>query len=181
MRKLVPDPSVQFENRLARAIAQISNLGRDLQSLSHRLHSSNLKYLGLASAVFGHCRELADQYNVHIEVESNEIPDDLPEEVSLCVFRVLQEALQNAVKHSGSQHFEVSLFGGSGDLLLTVHDSGIGFDPAETTKGPGLGLTSIRERMKLVDGELSIESGQGDGTTIQVRVPLKSRARTATV
>jgi signal transduction histidine kinase len=103
----------------------------------------------------------------------------LSQEVSLCVFRVLQEALQNAIKHSGSQRFQVSLGHISNEILLTVHDSGIGFDPAEAMKGRGLGLTSMKERLKLVDGELSIESRPRTGTTIHVRVPLISRTRFA--
>jgi signal transduction histidine kinase len=84
----------------------------------------------------------------------------------------LQEALQNAIKHSGSRRFQVSLSRTSNEIFLTVHDSGIGFDPVEAIKGRGLGLTSMKERLKLVYGELSIESQLRAGTTIHVHVPV---------
>ena len=112
---------------------------------------------------------------MQIDLHSENIPADLSQEISLCIFRVLQEALQNAIKHSGSQRFQVWLSRASNE----IHDSGIGFDPVEAIKGRGLGLTSMKERLKLVDGELSIESQLRAGTTIHVRVPLTSRTRSA--
>jgi signal transduction histidine kinase len=87
----------------------------------------------------------------------------------------LQEAIQNAAKHSGSRHFEVSL----SEVELTVRDSGIGFDPEEAMKGRGLGLTSISERLKLVNGDLSIDSQPQRGATIRARVPLATRMKSA--
>src|SRR5271163_3293324 len=98
---------------------------------------------------------------------------------SLCVFRVLQEALQNATKHSGSKHFQVSLSAESNEICLTVQDSGSGFDPAEAIKGRGLGLTGMKERLKLVNGDLSIDSNRQAGATIHARVPLSPPAQTA--
>jgi signal transduction histidine kinase len=84
----------------------------------------------------------------------------------------LQEALQNAIKHSGSRQFEVLFRGRANEIELTVHDSGIGFEPEEAIKGSGLGLTSMQERLRLVDGQLSIDSKPQCGTTVQARVPL---------
>ena len=100
------------------------------------------------------------------------LPKDLPSGTALCLFRVLQEALQNAIKHSRSQHFQVSLIGERNQIDLTVRDSGCGFDAWAAVKGSGLGLTSMRERLKLVHGELSIESQLRKGTTIHARVPV---------
>jgi signal transduction histidine kinase len=91
----------------------------------------------------------------------------------------LQEALQNATKHSGSRQFQVSLKGGANEIELTVHDSGAGFEPEEATKGRGLGLTSMQERLKLVNGQLSIDSKPQRGTTIHARVPLNPRMKSA--
>jgi signal transduction histidine kinase len=116
---------------------------------------------------------------VQIAFHSENIPRELPREISLPLFRVLQEALQNATKYSGSRQFQVSLRGGANDIELTVHDSGIGFEPEEAIKGPGLGLTSMQERLKLVDGQLSIDSKPQRGTTIQARVPLSPRMKSA--
>jgi signal transduction histidine kinase len=125
------------------------------------------------------CRELSDQHGVEIEFHSKNIPKDLPQEVSLCLFRVLQESLQNATKHSGSRQFQVSLNAGTNEIELRVHDSGLGFDPQEAMKGRGLGLTSMQERLKLVDGHLSIESKPQLGTTIHARVPRNPRTKSA--
>ena len=97
----------------------------------------------------------------------------LPREISLCLYRVLQEALQNVVKHGGSRHAHVSLNGHIDTINLTVKDSGAGFDPHEAMRGPGLGLTSMKERLKVVGGQLSIHSQRGRGTTIHAVAPLR--------
>jgi signal transduction histidine kinase len=109
---------------------------------------------------------------VKISFRCNGLSEDLSGDVSLCLFRVLQEALHNAVKYSGVNQFEVSLECASQEIQLSVHDSGAGFDPKTTTAGHGLGLTSMKERLKLVSGELSIESKPHAGTTILARVPV---------
>jgi PAS domain S-box-containing protein len=158
---------------------QVEDLANDVQALSHQLHSPKLDYLGLAAAAAGFCKELSDRQRVEIEFHSENIPKELPKEISLCLFRVLQEALQNAIKHSGSRQFQVSLKDGTNEIELTVRDSGIGFETDEAIKGPGLGLTSMQERLKLVNGQLSIDSKPQRGTTIQARVPLKPRMKSA--
>jgi PAS domain S-box-containing protein len=168
----------EIRESIGKTVQDVSSLTKDLQALSHRLHSSKLEFLGLAAAVTGFCSELADQHKVVIDLHSEDIPRDLSPEVSLSIFRVLQQALQNAIKHSGSRHFEVSLSHTSNEIILTVHDSGRGFDAVEALKGRGLGLISMKERVTLVDGELSIECLPQQGTTIYVRVPL-SRTRSA--
>src|SRR5262249_52166302 len=108
-----------------------------------------------------------------------DMPRTVPEEISLCLFRVLQEALHNAVKHSKVRHFEVGLRGTSDAVHLTIRDSGLGFDPEQAINGRGLGLTSMQERLKLVNGTLSIESEPERGTTVNARVPLNPARRTA--
>ena len=158
---------------------QMRDLCADIQALSHRLHSSKLEYLGLASAAAGLCREVSERQGVEIDFQCDDIPKNLHQEISLCLFRVLQEALQNATKHSGSRHFEVSLKCSSEEIALRVSDSGVGFDPNEIIKGQGLGITSMRERLKLIGGELSIDSRQHLGTTLRARVPRNSTAKLA--
>jgi PAS domain S-box-containing protein len=171
----------EFGNVIGKAKEDVLNLAHDIQALSHRLHSSKLEYFGLAQAAASYCSELCGQYDVDIHLQTEHIPPDLPEDIALCMFRVLQEALQNAIKHSRSRRFDVLFDRAVSDMLcLTVHDSGIGFDPAEAIKGPGLGLVSMRERVKLIGGELSVESQPGKGTTVHGCVPLM-RARPASV
>ena len=172
--------AVQLDGlKTAEVRKQIEDLASDIQELSHRLHSAKLEYLGLEAAVASFCRELSDRQGVEIGFQSKNIPKDLPQEVSLTLFRVLQEALQNAVKHSGSRHFQVSLTGGANAIELTAHDSGIGFEPREAIKGRGLGLTSMQERLRLIDGQLSIDSKPQYGTTVRVRVPFHPRTKSA--
>jgi PAS domain S-box-containing protein len=155
---------------------QLESLGNDTQLLSRTLHPSKLRYLGLAKTAESFCKQLSTK-TAEINFQAENIPKDLPEGVSLCLYRVLQEALQNAIKHSGSQRFEVALRGGSDEVRLSVHDSGIGFDPALAVKGEGIGIHSMKERLKLVNGSLSIDSQPHHGTTIHARVPLDSRRK----
>ena len=118
------------------------------------------------------CKEFSEQQNVEIDFTHANMPDDVPMDISLCLFRVLQEALQNATKHSGIRQFAVRLHGAEGEIQLTVSDNGVGFDPHEAINRQGLGLISMRERLNLVSGRISIESRPGSGTTVRARVPL---------
>jgi signal transduction histidine kinase len=157
--------------RIRQARQHLCDLGSEIQALSHRLHSSKLEYLGLVTAAKSFCHELSEQRNVRIEFKHSEIPAAVPKEISLCLFRVLQEALQNAVRHSGAQDFTVELYGNQDGIRLVVSDSGIGFDWEHAINGRGLGLISMRERLRLVNGELSIQSESGRGTTVLARLP----------
>jgi signal transduction histidine kinase len=151
---------------------QASEVSSDVQAMSHALHSSKLEYLGVVVAMRGFCREFGEQYKVQIDFTSHELPTPLPLEISLSLFRVLQEALQNAAKHSRTARFKVQLWTEAGDIHLTVSDLGSGFDTAAAMMNRGLGLTSMRERVRLVHGEFSIDSKPTQGTTVHARVPL---------
>jgi PAS domain S-box-containing protein len=153
-----------------------SEIAHDVQSLSHGLHSSKLEYLGIVAAMRAFCHEYSDQQNVEVIFIHDEVPGTLPKEISLCLFRVLQEALQNATKHSGVRHFDTELRYAPDAIDLTVRDSGSGFDAQQAMKTRGLGLISMTERVKLVDGQLSIDSEPNRGTTIHARVPLNVRS-----
>jgi signal transduction histidine kinase len=169
--KQLPDSAVGFHNHLGQVRQRLLDLAKDIQALSHRLHSSKLEYLGIVAAAKGFCRELSEQQKVEIDFSHANIPEGVPMEISLCLFRVLQEALQNAVKHSGVQQFAVQLHGAEGELQLTVSDQGVGFDPHDAIKRHGLGLISMRERLHLAGGRISLESQPGNGTRIHARVP----------
>jgi signal transduction histidine kinase len=155
---------------------RIHDIAKDVQSLSHDLHSSKLDYLGLVTAANSFCRELSETRAVNVKFGHAGVPRTLPKEVSLCLFRVLQESLQNAMKHSGVENFTVDLRGTSEAVELTVTDTGVGFEEQEALTRQGLGLISMRERLQLVHGELSVESHRGAGTTIRARVPLNRNA-----
>jgi signal transduction histidine kinase len=179
VRQHLPPSDVQTRRRIEQASKRAGDIASNIQALSHRLHSSKLEYLGLVAASKGFCGEVSHQQNVNIAFNSQDVPKNLSQEISLCLFRVLQEAVQNAVKHSGVRQFEVSLKGAWNEIELSVHDSGVGFDPEKTFSVHGLGFTSMKERLKLVDGELSIDSNVQRGTTVQARVPLRPKAKSA--
>jgi len=173
----LPASTVELSRRIRKEREIVSELTRDVQALSHRLHSSKLEYLGLAAAAASFCKELSDRQKVKIDFLCDDIPKNLPQEISLCVFRVMQEALQNGTKHSGSPHFEVRLSRASNEVQMTVRDQGIGFDLEDAINSCGIGITSMRERLKMVNGELSIESRLQHGTTIRARVPLNPKVK----
>jgi PAS domain S-box-containing protein len=150
---------------------QIRELASAVQSLSHELHSSKLELLGVAASMKRFCEELNEQYDVKVDFTAREIPRHLPWNVSLTLFRILQEATHNWMKHSGVPKCDVTLWHEEGWVNLVVGDRGRGFEPAVVKTGRGLGLISMEERVKLVGGQLSIESRPQKGTTIHARVP----------
>jgi signal transduction histidine kinase len=174
-----PDSVDEIRNRASEQLKRVHEISADVQAMSHRLHSSKLQYLGIVAAAKGFCQEFSEQHKVEIDFTHSDIPPTVPEEVSLCLFRVMQEALQNAVKHSGVRHFEVELRRASDRIHLTVHDSGLGFDTQAGVNDRGLGLVSMLERVNLVKGTFSIDSRPGRGTTIHARVPLSTRGESA--
>lgn len=121
----------------------------------------------------GFCGELSGQQNAEIDFRCEHVPANVAPDVSLCLFRVLQEALHNAVRHSAVRHFSVDLRGTGDAVHLTIRDQGIGFDIDAASRGLGLGLTSMRERLKLVGGELFIDSQPTRGTTVLARAPVR--------
>jgi len=151
---------------------KVSEIAKDVQAVSHRLHSAKLELLGLAGACKQFCQEFADQHKVTVRLDTHDVPRQIPADISLCVYRILQEALGNSAKHSGVREIEVQLWATPNDLNLTVRDHGAGFDVAAAEATPGIGLVSMHERIKLVSGELFIESAPHRGTTIHGRVPL---------
>jgi PAS domain S-box-containing protein len=171
------DPSILREacNRIDKLQKLTSEIAADVQSLSHELHSATLQYLGIALTMRNFCRGFGEQQRAEIDFQTDDLPTPVSADISLCLFRVLQEALHNAAKHSGVRHFEVRLRETSDEIHLNVRDSGAGFDrEAARTTSRGIGLISMEERVKLVSGTLTIESQPKLGTTIYARVPLNA-------
>jgi PAS domain S-box-containing protein len=179
--KQSPSASAADLERIGEVRRQIADLVSDIQALSHDLHPAKLELLGLEAAAAGFCEELSNRHGITIDVHFENIPKALPAEISLSLYRVLQEALQNVVKHSVSGHAHVSLCGHSDNLTMAIQDSGAGFDPHEAMRGRGLGLTSMKERLKVVGGQLSIHSQRGRGTTIHAVAPLRVPTKPANI
>jgi signal transduction histidine kinase len=166
------DLSPEARSRIDELKNRSAEIASDVQSLSHELHSSKLEYLGMAPAMRALCHEQSRQHKVEIVFSHDDVPSTVPKDIALCLFRVLQEALQNAVKHSGVRRFDVELRYASDAINLSVRDSGSGFDRDDALKTRGLGLISMMERMKLVGGRISIDSQPQRGTAIRAIVPL---------
>jgi PAS domain S-box-containing protein len=156
-------------------VTESTALARDIQSLSHRLHSSKLEYLGLASAAASFCKEASAQFAVQIICRDEGIREGLCPETALAIFRVLQEAITNALKHSAAGHISVVLRQSNRGVELEVSDSGVGFDVVDARRRGGLGLISMEERMKLIGGEVQVRSEEGGGTTVWACAPTASK------
>jgi PAS domain S-box-containing protein len=172
-----PESAADLVQEIGGVGQEVAALAADIQTLSHRLHPARLELLGLEDAAVRFCEELSNRHGVTVDVHCENIPPALPRGISLCLYRVLQEALQNVVKHGGSRYADVSLKGQFNTINLTVTDSGAGFDPYEAIRGRGLGLTSMTERLKVIGGQLSIHSQRGSGTTIHAVAPLRVPAK----
>jgi PAS domain S-box-containing protein len=172
----LPNPP-EIRSRMGELQKQTSAIATDIQTLSHELHSAKLEYLGIAAAMRGFCKEFGMQQKAEIDFKTHDLPSPLSPDISLCLFRVLQEALHNSAKHSGVRHVEVQLWGTSDEIHLMVNDSGVGFDSEAVKESGGLGLISMEERLKLLKGTFSVESEPEGGTTIHARVPLSSDSK----
>jgi len=151
---------------------QIKEISADIHRLSYKLHPSKLDHLGLAPAIKSLCEELSTKGKLEVSLEQTGFPADLPKDVTLCVFRIAQEALQNCTKHSGAASAHLVLKHTSDEVQLSVSDDGCGFEMKSDTVGKGLGFTSMRERLRIVGGKMKIHSRPMQGTLIEVSVPL---------
>jgi PAS domain S-box-containing protein len=158
--------------RLEKVREGCSGIAGDVQSLSHELHSSKLEYLGISTAIRGFCKEFARQHVVDIDFSEQNVPRFLAKDAALCLFRVAQESLHNARKHSRSRRFRVQLKTVQKEVQLVVEDAGVGFDVEEAKRNPGLGLVSMQERANVLHGRFELESKRGIGTKIVVTIPL---------
>ncbi len=152
------------------ALERAQSIARSVHELSHRLHPASLRLVGLVPALDGLRRELSHG-DFSIAFSHENVAATLPHDLTLCVFRVVQEALQNAVKHSGARDVSVHLKGSDATLTLTIVDDGTGFD-VESVWGKGLGLVSMRERMESIGGTIAIHSEPGAGTRLEAILPV---------
>jgi PAS domain S-box-containing protein len=175
-RESMPEDAADAREQAHEMYEQVRALGAHVNGLSHRLHSSKLELFGLAAAAESFCKEIASHHGVHVEFAHQHVPATLPEGVALNLFRVLQEALSNAVKHSGASLHQVALRRTNDELELEVLDEGRGFDMAAALRASGLGLISMQERLRLVNGTVTIDSQPGTGTRVRAVVPLHANA-----
>ena len=157
---------------VAKLQEQTSAIARSLRQISHQLHPAALEHAGLDSALELKCEEVRQATNLEVALVNQCDPSGIPQDVALCLYRVVQEALNNVVRHSGAGRVDVLLRLEGSDLILGVTDDGRGFDSAPGRPTPGLGLRSAAERVAAVGGVLTVASAPGAGTTVRAAIPL---------
>jgi signal transduction histidine kinase len=171
--------SPRYHDELAAVTEMASDVSASLRDLSHLLHPATLATLGLIPSIAGFCREFSERHNLVVKFTHRDIPQDTHEDVNLCLFRVVQESLRNVLKHSGCREAHIDLTAKDNQILLLIEDAGIGFDVKSKHTPTTLGLVSMRERVLLVGGHISVESEPSSGTRIRVQIPLVSVATQA--
>lgn len=162
------ETSHQFEELKKSALG----LSRDVREVSHRLHSSELEHLGLVQALRTECSRIERESGIKVDLDTGEAPESSSWDPSLCVYRVAQESLLNAVKHSGASRIRVRLRAADGEMELEVSDDGAGFDVEPTKRNAGLGLTSMAERVRYLGGRFQLTSRPGTGTEVRASLPI---------
>jgi signal transduction histidine kinase len=173
LRRLVgkPGSGPEVDRTVTTLQDRTSSLAQSIRNLSHELHPSVLQHAGLAATLRRHCADVEELHRINVTFSAGDNTDWLGPEVALCLFRVAQEAITNAVRHARARHIRVELLTTNEDVELHVVDDGVGFDTSEQA-GRGLGLRSIDERVRLAHGHVTVESRPGHGTNLVVRIPV---------
>ncbi len=167
----------EVHRQLRELVKSTGEIGADIHSLSHQLHSSTLESLGLVPAVAAMCKEFTALQAIKVDFTSNEIPRSVRPDIALCVFRIVQEGLWNLKKHSGVEKAQVELRMAGNRLDVTVRDEGCGFDLRRLRQNEGLGFRSMKERAHLLGGKFEVHSEIAKGTTLKAWIPLEPRPR----
>ena len=166
----VKEPQVREE--LHKLWKESGEIGDDLHSVSHRLHSSTLETLGLTEGVRSVCAEFSSQHALEVEFVHKGVPKSTNPDTALSLFRIVQEGLRNVRTHSRATKVDVWLQGSAEAISLTLSDNGVGFKFSDSVASHGIGLRSMRERARILGGTFKVQSWPGQGTRIAVTVPL---------
>jgi PAS domain S-box-containing protein len=150
---------------------RLADVASDVHHLARQLHPAILQDLGLAEAIRSECVRFSEREGVQVEFVGSDIAD-LPPAVAICLYRIVQEGLRNIAKHAKAEEAQVTLVRDDHSIVLSIRDSGVGFDATSARRAAGMGLASMRERAWLVHGDIVVRSEPGQGTAIEVRVPL---------
>jgi two-component system, NarL family, sensor kinase len=171
-----PKSRAELRARVRQISSRVTALAVTMHEISRRLHPAILEDLGLVEALNGECTALSELYGNPVTFGADNVPKKLPDNVTLCVYRIAQESLRNICRHAPGAAVSVKLAGGPGEIKLSVADGGPGFPP-RPARSRGLGLIGMEERARLVKGKLRVISTPGKGTVVEVRVPLPPSAR----
>jgi len=161
-----------IRDKIAQMKEQMVRLSSDVHDISRQLHPSIIDDLGLRQAIQSECVNFAKRESVVVTYEPEDVPRRIPRDLSVCLYRIVQEGLRNIARHAKVAEARVRLAGRGNTITLTIEDSGVGFDPAEVRGGAGLGLVSMEERARLIQGEFTVKSKPGQGTVIRVTASL---------
>jgi signal transduction histidine kinase len=171
----LPSSADEFRRRTHQLRKSIRLISTDIHRIAYQLHPSKLDTLGLVAALRGLCHEISTHQQLRVEFSPCNVPESLSKDVELCLFRIVQEALSNVIRHSGAQEARVEVTGRTDAIQLRIADEGAGFDIEAVKKRGGLGLISMQERLRLVGGEISIKSEPSRGTQIDIQIPLTTQ------
>jgi signal transduction histidine kinase len=163
-----------LQEKLNELSSQVRDLSSALHELSHELHPLKLEQLGLVTSIQSLCKEVFENHSLKIEFLAEPTSFSVPPEIALCLYRIVQESLRNIIKHSGAKEATICMTSKEDELHLEITDCGKGFDTTRLGNQGGLGFISMNERLRLVGGELSVDSQPFQGTTLRVRVPRHS-------
>jgi PAS domain S-box-containing protein len=169
----LPDSPALMKERLQLLGTRLVTLSDDVRRIAYQLHPSILDHLGLAIAVQSYVDDFAKRERMPVSFTHTKVPKSLPQNVASCLYRVTQESLRNIAKHARARRASIALTGSSKGIHLSIKDSGMGFNPGTArVHGGGLGILSMQERVRLVNGEFSVQSCPGKGTEVSVQIPL---------
>jgi signal transduction histidine kinase len=171
----VTESTSALREQLATLRDRAEGLCNDLRRITHQLHPAALEHLGLISALRSHCAEVGRNEGIKVRFQVGAELGAMPRELAVCLYRITQEALRNVAKHSRTQEAWVEIGRHRDGIRLTIVDKGVGFDSRMPEAGKALGLISMRERVQLLSGSVTIKSAPGEGTCVEVRIPLESR------
>ena len=172
MKSAISGDSAESQKRIDALWTKTHSLSLDIQRLSHRLHSSKLDHLGIVAALRGLCSEVSEQSKIEIDFQFRQVPTAMDSDVALSIFRVAQESIHNITKHAQARRVQVELFGTGNSVLLRVSDDGVGFDTNAPEHKGGLGMISMRERIRSVGGVITFLSKPSLGTQVETTIPV---------
>ncbi len=173
LEQLLPAEFQQWKTGLLSIRDEVGTLSNDIRRIAYQLHPSSLDHLGLSVALRSLCAEFAEREKLEVNFTARKVPKRIPPDIASSLYRVVQEALRNVVKHAGTTEVSLTLAGGPGQLSLTIRDNGTGFDARSVQGKGGLGLISMQERVRLVNGEFFVKSKPGHGVLITIHVPME--------
>jgi len=171
LARMVPAEASELAQAILNLRHRAEGLSEDLRDITHQLHPAVLEHLGLVYALRSLCDEFTRNKSIYIVYEVEQEIDRIPPDIAICLYRITQEALRNIARHSGAPEAQVTIGKSPKQVQLSIVDQGIGFDPA-TVRTSGLGLVSMGERVRIVGGDIQIQSSPKEGTAIRIRVPI---------